>query len=59
MIIIFEQPFAIKKPVVVLTTSMHLVLVFKMLVKQKKINKFPSVFGTYSLVAAVFENFLI
>ena len=38
LIIIFEQPFAIKKPVAVMTTSKHLALVFKMLVKQKNVN---------------------
>ena len=44
LIIIFEQPFAIKIPVVVMTTSTHWALVFKMLVKQKEINvkMFPS-----------------
>ena len=44
MIIIFEQPFAIKKPVAVMTTSTHWALVFKILAKQKKINvkMFPS-----------------
>ena len=44
LIIIFEQPLTIKKAVAVMTTSAHLVLVFKMLVKQKKINvkMFPS-----------------
>ena len=38
LIIVFQQPFAIKKPVAVMTTSMHLALVFKMVVKQNKIN---------------------
>ena len=38
LIFIFEQPFAIKKPVAVMTTSKHLALVFKMLVKQKNVN---------------------
>ena len=36
--IIFEQPLTIKKAVAVMTTSTPLVLVFKMLFKQKKIN---------------------
>ena len=45
LIIIFERPFAIKKPNTVMTTSIQLALVFKMLVKQKKINikVFPSI----------------
>ena len=45
LIIIFERPFAIKKPNTVMTTSIHLALVFKMLSKQKKINikVFPSI----------------
>ena len=38
LLIIFEQSFAIKKPVAVMITSTHLALVFKMIVKQKKIN---------------------
>ena len=73
MIINFEQPFDIlKKPVAVITNSTHLILVFKMLVKQRKINikmfpskellkvkQFPRVFGTYSLVATVFDDVLI
>ena len=44
LIIIFEKPFAIKKPVAVMTTSTHWALVFKILAKQKKINvkMFPS-----------------
>ena len=56
-----------------MTTSTHSALVFKMIVKQKKINvktfpskekfskvkQLPSVFGAYSLVATVFDNFLI
>ena len=37
LIIIFGQPFTIKKPVAVMTTSTYLALVFKMLVKEKKI----------------------
>ena len=72
MIIIFEQPFDTKKSVAVITNSTYLPLVFKMLVKQRKINvklfqakkllkvkQFPKVFGAYSLVATVFDNFLI
>ena len=35
--IIFEQPFAIKRPFAVMATTTHLALVFKMLVKGKKI----------------------
>ena len=66
MIITFEQPFDIK-PVAVITSSIYLPFVFKMLVKQEnqckkkflKVKQFPRVFGTYSLVATVFENFLI
>ena len=62
----------LKKPVAVITNSAYLVLMFKMLVKQRKINvkmfpskellkvkQFPGVFGTYSLVATVFDNVLI
>ena len=37
LIIIFGQPFTVKKPVAVMTTSTYLALVFKMLVKEKKI----------------------
>ena len=70
MIIIFEQSFVIKKPVAVTTNSTHLALVFKMLVKLRKVNvkmitskdvvgsiTVPRVFGTYSLVVRVFDNF--
>ena len=60
----------LKRPVAVIANNTYLVLGFKMLVKQKKINvkvfpskekvkQFPRVFGTYSLVATVFDNFLI
>ena len=64
---------ALKKTVTVITNSTYfLPLVFKMLVKQRKINvkispskeivkikQFTRVFGTYSLVATVFDSFLI
>ena len=72
ILIILNSLLTLKKPVVVIMNSTYLILLFKMLVKQRKINvkmfpskellkvkHFPRVFGTNSLVATVFDNVLI